>query len=56
MKYLKSAASSNKGFTAKFSNGESTRSHSVACFFMAMQDKDAEPDELADYIPDRSHG
>lgn len=50
MKFLKSAKASSSGFSAQFTNGESTKSHSAAQFFMVMDDRGALADELDGYI------
>lgn len=49
-KYLKSASWGPPGFSAEFTNGETTKSVEAAHFFMKMQDKGASPDELRGYI------
>ena len=50
MNYLKTVASTRSGFRATFRSGAQTDSHDVACFFMAMDDKRAAPDDLEGYI------
>jgi hypothetical protein len=50
MKYLKSVELKNGTFLAKFTNGEQTTEKRCADFFMVMQDKGADKDELAGYI------
>lgn len=50
MKFLKSASNGSKGFSAKFTNGESTDSHSAASFFLVMQDKGKTVADLDHYI------
>ncbi len=50
MKFLKSATHGASGFYGQFSSGAVTTSHEAASFFMVMQDKGANADELDAYI------
>lgn len=48
--YLKKVTKDRGQFSATFTNGEKTDSYQAACFFMVMQDKGVEPEDLAAYI------
>jgi hypothetical protein len=50
MKFIKSVKNSGRGFSATYANGVKSESFEAAQFFMAMQDKEAGPDELDGYI------
>ena len=50
MKYLKSVELKNGAFLARFTNGEKTTEKPCADFFMIMQDKGADAEDVAGYI------
>jgi hypothetical protein len=51
MKYLsKISVKTAQPFHATFTNGATTTSHDVACYFMIMEDKGVSPTDLESYI------